>query len=102
MRAAIAGIVICVPSLALADIELSSRIDRVTVFPDAAVVSRAAPLDLPAGASTLALRGLPGTLDAASIRVEGEGRSVFTIGGIDVRMTPGDAFRRSMPSSRRS
>ena len=69
----------------------SPRDDRVTVFPDAAVVTRLAVLDLPAGASALVLRGLPASLDPASIRVEGEGSSGFAIGGIDVRATPGEA-----------
>ncbi|MFL5152350.1 MAG: mucoidy inhibitor MuiA family protein [Microvirga sp.] len=88
---AIAGVIVA-PGLGLAaDVELASRIDRVTVFPDAAVVTRMAALDLPAGASALVLRGLPASLDPASIRVEGEGSSGFAIGGIDVRATPGEA-----------
>ena len=88
---ALAGVLVA-PRLALAaDVELASRIDRVTVFPDAAVVTRMAALDLPAGASALVLRGLPASLDPASIRVEGEGSSGFAIGGIDVRATPGEA-----------
>ncbi|HEX8665499.1 MAG TPA: mucoidy inhibitor MuiA family protein [Beijerinckiaceae bacterium] len=76
---------------AAADVELASKIDRVTVFPDAAVVTRVAALDLAAGVSTLVLRGLPASLDPASIRVEGEGSQAFAIGGIDVRAIPGDA-----------
>ena len=81
-----------VPAFAIAaDVELQSKIDQVTVFPDAAVVTRVAPLDLSAGASTLILRGLPVLLDPASIRVEGTGEAAFAIGGIDVRATPGEA-----------
>jgi uncharacterized protein (TIGR02231 family) len=91
MRPCLAGFAIFLPTVALADIELPSRIDRVTVFPDAAIVTRVAPLALSAGASTLVLRGLPAAIDPASIRVEGEGASVFTIAGIDIRTTPGDA-----------
>jgi uncharacterized protein (TIGR02231 family) len=91
MRRYLAGFAIFLPTVALADIELPSRIDRVTVFPDAAIVTRVAPLALSAGASTLVLRGLPAAIDPASIRVEGEGASVFTIAGIDIRTTPGDA-----------
>ncbi len=88
---ALAGVLVA-PRLGLAaDVELASRIDRVTVFPDAAVVTRMAAIDLPAGASALVLRGLPASLDPASIRVEGEGSSGFAIGGIDVRATPGEA-----------
>ena len=91
MRLYLTGLAIFVPSVALADIELPSRIDRVTVFPDAAIVTRVAPLAVPAGASSLVLRSLPAAIDPSSIRVEGEGGSAFTIGGIDIRTTPGDA-----------
>lgn len=74
-----------------AQIDLASRIDRVTVFPDAAQVTRVAAIDLPAGTSTLILRGLPATLDPASLRVEGRGSASFAIGSVDSRMTPGEA-----------
>jgi uncharacterized protein (TIGR02231 family) len=81
-----------VPELVFAaNVELESKIDQVTVFPDAAVVTRVASLDLAAGASTLILRGLPVLLDPASIRVEGTAEAAFAIGGIDVRATPGEA-----------
>ncbi|HEX8167226.1 MAG TPA: mucoidy inhibitor MuiA family protein [Beijerinckiaceae bacterium] len=89
---AIVGVVLFGPRPALAeDVELASRIDRVTVFPDAAVVTRLAPFELASGASILVLRGLPASLDPASIRVEGEGSAALAIGGIDVRATPGEA-----------
>ena len=91
MRLSLTGFAIFLPTIALADIELPSRIDRVMVFPDAAIVTRVAPLAIQGGASTVVLRGLPAAIDPASIRVEGEGASVFTIAGIDVRTTPGDA-----------
>lgn len=91
MRLSLAGILILIPNLCVAQIELASRIDSVVVFPDAAFVTRVAPIELPGGSSTVALRGLPASMDPASLRVEGEGGSVFTIGTIDVRATPGDA-----------
>lgn len=74
-----------------AEVELASRIDRVTVFPDGAGVTRLAPLDLPAGISTLILRGLPAAIDPASLRVAGEGASALSIVAIDVRLVPGEA-----------
>jgi uncharacterized protein (TIGR02231 family) len=92
MRLRVAAALAVLPSLALAaDLDLTSRIDRVTVFPDAAVVTRVAPVELYAGASTLVLRGLPTTIDPASIRVEGEGSAAFAIGGVDTRLVPGEA-----------
>jgi uncharacterized protein (TIGR02231 family) len=92
MRVRLACLVVLVPqTLFAADLELASRIDRVTVYPDAALVTRLGEANLPSGASTLILRGLPASLDPASIRVEGQGDAGFTIGAVDVRLTPGDA-----------
>jgi uncharacterized protein (TIGR02231 family) len=90
MRLFVFAISSLIPSLALADIDLASRVDRVVLFPDGAIVTRVAQLQLQAGASTLVLRGLPAAVDPASLRVGGEGVSPFTIGAVDVRTVPGD------------
>jgi uncharacterized protein (TIGR02231 family) len=91
-RFLLCSVSVLAPALAYAaDVELQSKIDQVTIFPDAALVTRVAPLDLSAGASTLLVRGLPAGLDPSSIRVEGTGEAAFAIGGIDVRVTPGEA-----------
>jgi uncharacterized protein (TIGR02231 family) len=92
IRSLVWSVSVLAPAFAFAaDVELQSKIDHVTVFPDAAVVTRIAPLDLSAGTSTLLVRGLPAALDPGSIRVEGTGEATFAIGGIDVRVTPGEA-----------
>lgn len=92
MRSHIAAALFLAPSLAsAAETELSSRIDRVTVFPDGAVVTRLGKANLLQGASQIVLRGLPATIDPASIRVEGKGDGTFSVGAVDVRITPGDA-----------
>jgi uncharacterized protein (TIGR02231 family) len=79
------------PGLAgAAETELSSRIDRVTVYPDGAVVTRLGRAELMGGASRIVLRGLPASVDPASIRVEGRGDGVFSIGAVDVRLVPGE------------
>lgn len=78
------------PALA-ADIDLASRIERVTVYPDGAVVTRTGKASLLAGASQVVLRGLPATIDPASIRIEGQGSAAFAIGAVDVRVVPGEA-----------
>lgn len=92
MRSHIAAALILAPGLAAAaETELSSRIDRVTVFPDGAVVTRLGKADLMQGVSQIVLRGLPATIDPASIRVEGKGDGSFSVGAVDVRVTPGDA-----------
>ena len=72
------------PPLA-AEIEASSQIDAVTVYPDGATVTRLIRLDLPAGDSTLFARDFPLTLDPSSLRVEGEGGARLVIGAVDAR-----------------
>ncbi|MGL5362777.1 MAG: mucoidy inhibitor MuiA family protein [Bosea sp. (in: a-proteobacteria)] len=74
-----------------ADLDLATKIDRVTVYPDGAVVTRQGQANLSAGVSQIVLRGLPATIDPASIRVEGKGSAAFSIGAVDIRNVPGDA-----------
>jgi uncharacterized protein (TIGR02231 family) len=72
------------PALA-ADLDVTSAVDAVTVYPDGASVTRVIALDLPAGDTTLVAKDFPLTLDASSLRVEGEGGVKLTIGAIDAR-----------------
>src|SRR5439155_6218117 len=66
-----------------ADLDVTSAVDAVTVYPDGASVTRVITLDLPAGDNTLVARDFPLTLDASSLRVEGEAGARLTIGAID-------------------
>lgn len=98
IRSHIAAALVLVPGLAAAaETELDSRIDRVTVYPDGAVVTRLGKAALAQGASRIVLRGLPATVDPASIRVEGRsfaegpGDGAFSVGAVDVRVAPGEA-----------
>jgi len=68
-----------------AELDISTVVDAVTVYPDGANVTRVIALDLPAGDNTLVARDFPLTLDASSLRVEGEAGTKFTIGAIDTR-----------------
>ncbi len=68
-----------------ADLDASSTIDAVTVYPDGASVTRIIRLDLPSGDNTLVAKDFPLTLDPSSLRVEGEGGERLTIGAIDTR-----------------
>ena len=68
-----------------ADVEATSAVDAVTVYPDGASVTRVVAADVPAGDNTLVIRDLPLTLDASSLRVEGEADTKLTIGAIDTR-----------------
>jgi uncharacterized protein (TIGR02231 family) len=72
------------PALA-ADLDVTSAVDAVTVYPDGASVTRIIALDLPAGDTTLVAKDFPLTLDPSSLRVEGEGGAKLTIGAIDTK-----------------
>jgi len=92
MKTGLAAALMFAPSLAAAaDIELRTKIDHVTVYPDGAVVTRSGQAALLQGASQIVLRGLPASVDPASIRVEARGDGAFSIGAVDVRQVPGDA-----------
>jgi uncharacterized protein (TIGR02231 family) len=67
------------------DLDVSSAVDAVTVYPDGASVTRVITFDLPAGDNTLVAKDFPLTLDPSSLRVEGEGGTKLTIGSIDTR-----------------
>ncbi|MDE2377007.1 mucoidy inhibitor MuiA family protein [Bradyrhizobium sp.] len=88
-RLATTGLVLVTASVAphalAADVDATSAIDAVTVYPDGASVTRVIALDLPAGDSTLVARDFPLVLDASSLRVEGEAGARLTIGPIDAR-----------------
>ena len=66
-----------------ANIDASSAVDAVTVYPDGASVTRVVTLDLPAGENSAVFKDLPLTLDPSSLRVEGEAGTKLTIGAID-------------------
>jgi len=68
-----------------ADLDASSAVDAVTVYPDGASVTRVITLDLPSGDNTLVAKDFPLALDPSSLRVEGEAGAKLTIGAIDTR-----------------
>jgi uncharacterized protein (TIGR02231 family) len=68
-----------------ADLDATSTIDAVTVYPDGASVTRLITLDLASGDNTLVARDFPLSLDPSSLRVEGEAAAKLTIGAIDAR-----------------
>jgi uncharacterized protein (TIGR02231 family) len=74
------------PARALAaDLDATSTIDAVTVYPDGASVTRLITLDLASGDNTLVARDFPLSLDPSSLRVEGEAGAKLTIGAVDAR-----------------
>lgn len=83
------GLVLVTTALAspswAANVDATSTIDTVTVYPDGATVTRVMSLDLASGDSTLVVRDFPLSLDPSSLRVEGEAGAKLTIGTIDAR-----------------
>ena len=69
-----------------ADIQGTSAIDGVTVFPQGAEVRRVAKVKIPAGTHTIVIPDLPREAQAASIRVEGKATGRLEIGSVDSRM----------------
>jgi uncharacterized protein (TIGR02231 family) len=68
-----------------ADLDATSAVDTVIVYPDGASVTRVVTLDLPAGDNSAVLKDFPLTLDPSSLRVEGDAGAKLTIGSIDAR-----------------
>ncbi len=71
--------------------DVVSRIDAVTIYPDAAIVTRRAEIDAPAGDSVLTFRNLPLGLDPDSLRVEGTAIAALTIGSVETHVAPAEA-----------
>jgi uncharacterized protein (TIGR02231 family) len=84
-------LVLAVPALATAatDLAAPSRIDAVTVYRSSARVTRAARVEVPAGAARVLLAGLPDQLDEDSIRVEGKGDARARVFGVTVERVTG-------------
>src|ERR1700690_1169454 len=66
-----------------ADVPADLHIDRVTVYRQGAVVTRAGQVAVPAGSNRLVIRGLPAGIDAKTLRVTVEPASV-QLGGIEL------------------
>ena len=73
------------PSFA-AEITAPSRIDAVTVYPQGAEVQRFAEISLEPGEHTLLFAGLPGEMQAETIRVEGNSPGRIEIGSVDSKL----------------
>ena len=65
-----------------ANLDATSMVDAVTVYPDGASVTRVISLDLPAGETTAVAKDFPPELDASSLRVEGDAGAKLVIGTV--------------------
>src|SRR5581483_5777759 len=90
LAASCLALALAVPALA-GDIPAESKIDAVTVYPDAAAVTRIADIALPDGTSRVVFKGLPIDLDPGSLRVEARATASVVIGSVDSRIAPAEA-----------
>jgi uncharacterized protein (TIGR02231 family) len=89
-------------STAYADtIESNSKIDAVSVFPAAALVSRVATAHVPKGAHLLAVRGLPHDLEFDTIRISAKAAGDLRIGAVDETPIPTPSAPKEDPDLER-
>jgi uncharacterized protein (TIGR02231 family) len=88
---ALAAMAMAPAGASAAEIEAASKIDAVTVYPDAAVVTRVAQVELSQGDNLVVFNGLPLALDPASLRVEGAADAALVIGAVETRVVPAGA-----------
>ncbi|MCA0402055.1 MAG: mucoidy inhibitor MuiA family protein [Proteobacteria bacterium] len=74
-----------------ASLSATSRIEGVTLYPDAALVSRRVSVEIPAGEHEVVLSDLPAQIDPASLRIEGAGDTKLLIGGVEFRASAAGA-----------
>jgi uncharacterized protein (TIGR02231 family) len=68
-----------------ADLSVRAPVGAVTVFPDRAEVTRIIEANVPAGATTLVLDGLPASLLPDSVRVSGTAGDKIAIGSVETK-----------------
>lgn len=68
-----------------ADLDFKSSIDRVTVYPQGASVTRLTAGQVPAGDHVIILKDLPGNIQAESVRVLGKADGALKQNSVDIR-----------------
>jgi len=84
-KVVIGGLTACLCSAlaAGADVSADLHVDRVTVYQEGAIVTRAGTVDIPAGTNRLLIKGLPAAIEAKSLHVAVDNAAV-RLGGIEV------------------
>lgn len=78
------SVVLFLPQTADADLQATSSISAVTVYPDSARITRTATLNLTAGETKIILPGLPLQMDTTSLRVSGSSTSPVSLGSVQL------------------
>lgn len=87
IKTAVSFLVLLLTPLAVlhaAEIQADSRVTRVTVYQDQALVVRKATVDLQKGANTVRFGGLPAALNEDSLRAAGKGSVQVSIQGVQL------------------
>src|SRR5258708_37019506 len=71
-----------------ANVEATSAVDAVTVYPDGASGTRAITVDVPSGDNTPVIKDFPLTLDPSSLRGEGEAGAPASHGAVGAPPRP--------------
>jgi uncharacterized protein (TIGR02231 family) len=71
-----------------AEIAANSRIDSVVVYNGVAAITRVVEVDVPAGAHTILVTGLPQAVDPNSLRIEGAAVGQLQIGSVEMQTQP--------------
>lgn len=83
----VGALVAHVSAASATDLEVRSKVDAVTIFSDAALVSRVANVELPPGHATLIFKDLPIGLDPASLQVLRRTEDELILGSVTTRVT---------------
>jgi uncharacterized protein (TIGR02231 family) len=71
-----------------AEIAANSRIESVVVYNGVAAITRVVEADVPAGAHTILVTGLPQAVDPNSLRIEGAAIGQLQIGSVEMQTQP--------------
>lgn len=80
--------VLVAPALAETDLKPAHKIDEVVVYPDRAMITRKASLQLAPGAYRVVFSGLPKNLQVDSVRAGGTGSAQVLMHGLEVDSVP--------------
>ncbi len=90
----VSGMLLClllvgaVPALAVPEVTGQSAVSAVTVYPDRALVTRRAEVQLPAGEAVVVLPGMPAGLDVSTAQVRATGLAGLALASLEFKRTP--------------
>ena len=88
----VAALLMAAPAAA-AEIDTTSEVSSVVVYPDRARVTRSASSQVSKGSHEVLVSGLPLGIDISTLRVEGAGTAQVVLGALDVRRNYGAEIR---------